>query len=236
MVGSHNVRRLALTAGLMLAFATPTLGVEWGEEVVDPAWDWRPGDLIFRNGVNPFDDALARAMDWPFASVGILRASSAGPRVVFADERQGVTEVTLDGFVSELPIDGYAVYRAASFGGSGSDEQMVQGPIAKYALFVAYAAPFDTQFAFGNGSFYNAELPFKAALGAGTVLGEMERIGTLAEGKPQLRDLFLSAMSEHPYCAIVMGEAECWAEIADISIVSTATILRSDLLTRVHPR
>lgn len=232
----RTVLRSIFAATLVLATATRGHAVEWGEEVAEPAWDWRPGDLIVRNGVNPFDDALARAMGWPFASVGILRSSSAGPRVVFADEVQGVTEVTLDGFVAELSAEDYDVYRAPDFAGSAEGEQMVQGPIAKYALLTAYGAPFDAQLAFGNGKFYNAELPFEAALGAGVVLGETVRLGTLAEGKPELRDLFLSRLREHPYCAVVMGDEECWKEIADVSIATVQTILQSGLLTRVHPR
>mgnify|MGYP000949322812 CR=1 FL=1 len=66
-------------------------GADYETLMAEAAWDWRPSDLIFRNGVNDIDEAMKRSFGLEWASVGILRASSGGPRVVYADPSDGVT-------------------------------------------------------------------------------------------------------------------------------------------------
>lgn len=79
--------------------------------MAEAGWDWRPGDLIFRNGINDIDEAVKRSFGLRWASVGILRASSGGPRVIFASQSDGVTEEMLYEHVEGLSSDEYAVYR-----------------------------------------------------------------------------------------------------------------------------
>lgn len=86
-------------------------GADYDARAKEAAWDWRPGDLIFRDGINPLDDAVKRALGLRWASVGILRASSGGPRVIFADQETGVTEKMLYEHVEGLSPGDHAVYR-----------------------------------------------------------------------------------------------------------------------------
>lgn len=226
-------RALAVAGSAIISLPNPASSVEWGEEVAEAEWDWRPGDLIFRNDVNSFDDRLAKANGWRWASVGILRASSAGPRVVFASEQDGVTEVTLDGFVANISQDEYAVYRVTQFTTKDAAGEITQGPLVRYSMFIAYGAAYDPQALFGNGTYYNAELPFEAALSAGVTLGDTTTIEDLAGAENDIRDLFLQKMENHPYCVVAMNRDECWNEIRTISVVTTETIMSSDLLVRL---
>ncbi|MDO5641802.1 MAG: hypothetical protein Q4G26_05355 [Paracoccus sp. (in: a-proteobacteria)] len=35
--------------------------VDWAEIMAEAAWDWRPGDLIFRNGLDDIDEMIRQA-------------------------------------------------------------------------------------------------------------------------------------------------------------------------------
>jgi len=98
--------------------------------MAEAEWDWRPGDLIFRNGINGFDDAVRSAEGSQWASVGVLRASSGGPKVVFVDEDDGVTEVMLDVFIEDILSDQYAVFRVQGVATQLPDGQQIQGLMA----------------------------------------------------------------------------------------------------------
>ena len=99
------------------------------ERFKEAEWDWHPGDLIFRNDINEFDELVRRADGAKWASVGILRSSSGGPRVLYVDEKAGVTEAMLYEFVDGLTIDDYAVYRIEDVDPNEPDKLMVQGPL-----------------------------------------------------------------------------------------------------------
>lgn len=75
-------------------------------------WGWQPGDLIFRNGVNPIYESIKRSLGLKWASVGILRPGCGGPRVVHVDQADGVTEDLLYEYVERLSPGEYAVYHA----------------------------------------------------------------------------------------------------------------------------
>lgn len=134
-------------------------GTDWAMAMAEAEWDWHPGDLIFRNGINDQDELLRDAEGGAWASVGILRASSGGPRVVYADQDQGVTEVMLYEFVDGLGPDDYAVYRIDALDPNRPGQQMQMGPIATYALTVAYGAGFDSHMLPDDDMFYNADCP-----------------------------------------------------------------------------
>lgn len=106
-----------------LALCSPAGAQEESDSLVEPelnaaavhdmgeaAWDWRPGDLMFRDGINDIDEAMKRSFGLQWASVGILRSSSGGPRVAFVKQSDGVTEEMLYEHVEELSPDEYAVF------------------------------------------------------------------------------------------------------------------------------
>lgn len=126
-----------------LAGPEPTGEATLGTE--EAAWDWQPGDLIFRNGINEIDEALKRTLGLGWASVGMLRPSSGGPRVVFVDPSRGVTEEMLYAHVDGLSADGYAVYRLRDLnpGHDPETDVMTVGPMVGFALSIAYGAPQD---------------------------------------------------------------------------------------------
>lgn len=200
-------------------------------------WDWRPGDLIFRNGVNDIDEAVKRTFGLDWASVGIIRASSGGPRVVYADQSDGVTEEMLYEHIEGLSSDEYAVYRLRDPGANDDpDDQMGSGPLVRLPLTIAYGAPFDRQFVLGNEVFYNAELAFAGALNAGVVLGSPVRLRELLEepedADPELRKL----LEEHRYCRYATSFDECWTyDLRNQSIVTTDSLIGSGGLKQVYP-
>lgn len=118
------------------SLAGPELGQPGHYEMMKEAeWDWQPGDLIFRNGVNEIDETVKRALGLRWASVGILRASSGGPRVVYAHQERGVYEDMLFDYVEGLSSDDYVVYRLSGVDpGYDPQDQMGSGPLVRLAL------------------------------------------------------------------------------------------------------
>lgn len=229
----------AIFTAVISVGAVSAFGQEPGDAaalMAEAEWDWRPGDLIFRNGLNGFDEAvrIVEGSDW--ASVGILRASSGGPRVVFVDESEGVTEVMLDDFIDSLSRDEYVVYRVEGVTTSRPDGQQIQGPIAAYSLSVAYGAPIDVILRFGNGNYYNAELAFEAAMSAGVVLGQPKPIADLALPGSDVWERVLEAWQDNPYCVAAITIEDCWSSINDAAVVTTGTLLASENLRRVYPQ
>ncbi|GGX58433.1 hypothetical protein GCM10007385_28950 [Tateyamaria omphalii] len=219
-----------LSSGASLSGET---AVDWHAIMTEAAWDWQPGDLIFRNGLNSIDEVIRSAEDADWASIGIVRPSTGGPRVVYVDETSGVTETMLDAFIADVGETDYAVYRVKDVTPELLDGQHIQGPIASYTLFVAYGAPYDTLFRFGNGRYYNAELVFEASLNAGVVLGQPRPINALASPESALGQLLLKDWAENPYCVATTSTEQCWEMISDAFIVTPASIIASDKLERV---
>ena len=100
----------ALLFGFWLALQ-PAAAQDWTKIMAEAAWDWRPGDLVFLNGMNAFDDLIREAEGGTWASVGVMRPSSGDPRVVFVDEDAGVTELILYEITEARAPSEYAVYR-----------------------------------------------------------------------------------------------------------------------------
>lgn len=225
----------ALCLGLSLVGPAHADETNWEEAMAEATWDWHPGDLIFRNGVNEIDELIRDSEGGKWASVGILRASSGGPRVVYADQKSGVTEVMLYEFVDGLEDDEYSVYRITSLDPNKPGEQMIMGPVASYSLFVAYGRKFDNLMMFGNGSYYNAELPYLAAQSSGVILSKMTSLDNLADKNAELRSALLTNWEDHPYCEVQASPDDCWNEIKEISVTTPASIIASDAVTRVFP-
>lgn len=210
---------------------------DYAELMAEAAWDWRPGDLIFRNGVNEMDEAMKRSFGLQWASVGILRASSGGPRVVYADQADGVTEVMLYEHVEGLTPGDYAVYRLRDLDPDHDpQDQMGSGPMVRLGLTIAYGAPFDDRLVLGDGAFYNAELAYLSALNAGISLGTPVRLRDLAEGSDDLDPQFRTLLESHRYCRHALSFDECWThDLQNQSIVTTGSLIASGALDRVFP-
>ncbi len=213
-------------------------GGDMAHVMAEAAWDWRPGDLIFRDGINPVDDAMKRALGLQWASVGILRASSGGPRVVFAGQTAGVTEEMLYEHVEGLSPDGYAVYRLRDLAPDYDPEELMwAGPMVRLGLTFAYGAPFDDQLALGDGAFYNAELAYVSALNAGIVAGAPVRLRDLLASPEAVEGDVRALLEGHRYCQYEPTFADCWAwNLRDQAIVTTDSLIESGALERVFPQ
>ena len=212
------------------SLAGPELGQpDYSAIMAEAAWDWRPGDLIFVNGLNEFDELIRQAEGGEWASVGILRPSSGDPRVVFVDDKEGVTEVILYELTDMRSDDEYAVYRVKEAEGSGL------GMLTNYSLFSAYGSPFDTLMLFGNGRFYNAELPFEAAMSEGYIIAAPRKLGDLTDLDSPLAEAILSDWKDHPYCVAALSVEDCWQDVQSIAVITPGALLSSESRERVYP-
>lgn len=220
-----------------LSATGPEPDAEHQAMMAEAAWDWRPGDLIFRNGVNDIDESIRKSLGLEWASVGILRPSSGGPRVAFVDQASGVTEEMLYEHVEGLAPGEYAVYRLRDLDPDyDPDAQMWPGPMVRFALFIAYGQPFDQQFTLGEGAFYNAELAYLSALNAGIVPGAPVPLSELAKDPGDLDDGFRKLLEGHRYCRYEPVFDECWRHnLQGQAIVTTASLIASGALERVFP-
>lgn len=228
-------RAPVLLAIAFLSAPAHAQGTDWAKAMAEAEWDWHPGDLIFRNGINDLDELLRDAEGGAWASVGILRASSGGPRVVYADQDQGVTEVMLYEFVDGLGPDDYAVYRIDALDPNRPGQQMQMGPVATYALTVAYGAGFDSHMLPGDDSFYNAELPFLAAGSARVVLADPIPLERLGAASPAFRDAMLADWQTHPRCAALEKADDCWEKIKGTVVITPGRLTASDHTRQVFP-
>lgn len=202
---------------------------DWDAIMAEAAWDWRPGDLIFLNGINDFDELIRQPEGGKWGSVGIMRPSSGDPRVVFASEGSGVTELILYEVTDVRTEAEYAVYRIKDAVPQGL------GLLTNYSLFSAYGKPFDHLMLFGNGSFYNAELPFEAAMSEGYTIAKPRKLADLADLESPLAEAILTDWRGHPYCVAALSEADCWEELKNIAVVTPGALLASGALEQVYP-
>lgn len=218
--------------------AEPELGQsDYSAAMAEARWDWRPGDLIFRDKINDIDDAIKRSFGLQWASVGILRPSSGGPRVVFVDQSDGVTEEMLYEHIEGLSPHEYAVYRAPDLNQDyDPEEQMWPGPLVRFALFIAYSQPFDDQFLLGDGAFYNAELVYASAMNAGIVLGSPIKLRNLVTDVENMDPELRKVLEAHRYCRYELAFEDCWTyNLQDQSIVTTNSMISSGALEQVYP-
>ncbi len=232
-----RIKSLSLICALLLAApaAMAEAPVDWVKLMAEAEWDWQPDDLIMRNGVNALDDLRREAEGGPWATVGILRPSSGGPRVVYVDEDEGVTEVMLYEFTEGLEAADYAVYRPAIAPDPDADGTMAVGPLGRFALFSAYGAGHDRQMLFGNDRYYNAELPYEAGLSAGQVLGQPRPLGQIAAPDSAYAQALLQDWRGHPYCRVAPSAADCWSRMSGIAVVTPASLIAARGMVRVFP-
>ncbi|ARC89153.1 hypothetical protein [Rhodovulum sp. MB263] len=245
---------LPLSLGLAAVMAPFALAQETDDAALmaEAAWDWRPGDLIFRDGLNESDGVIKRAFGLRWESVGILRPSSGGPRVVYVDPSEGVTEEMLYVYVDGLSARDYAVYRVREAGREQARPgqmnaaqmntaqmetgQMNTGALAQPALTVFYGAPSDDGLMLGDGAFYSAELVYEAALNAGIVLGAPIRLSDLAANPDDLDRGLRARLEDHRYCRYELSFEACWANsLGQHAIVTTGSLIGSGMLERVFP-
>lgn len=244
-----NMKQTILAALAAIASGTPLwaqdddslAGPELGqpgyyETMREAAWDWRPGDLIFRNGMKRRDELVRDAEGGRWATVGLLRAASGDPRVVYVDESLGVTEVMLDEFIHGLSGSEYAVYRIGRLdANSVPGRQMEQGPLMRYVLFIAYEHRYDPLMLLGRGGFYNADLPYIAALSSGVFLGDPVPLETLGDNNPALRADLLVNWQSHPQCRVQFTSEDCWEMIKGTAVVTPRVLIDSPEVQQVFP-
>ena len=225
---------LPLIAILMPA-ALAAQEVDWAEIMKEAEWDSRPGDLIFRNAMSEMDELVRQAEGGDWSSVGILRAASGDPRVVYVDGEEGVTEAMLYDYVAGLAPDEYAVYRIDELDVNTSGQQMTMGPVASYALFNAYGADHEWPGMFGNGAYYNAELPFEAAQSFGVTLGRPVRLSALVKTSPELREGLLERWKDYRLCRYSDTADECWEVMGQIAVITPSALISAPEMRRVYP-
>ena len=238
------MKRLISTALAIVAFAAPIEAQEddtlAGPELGQPgsslmtseaAWDWVPGDLVFRNGLNDFDEIVRENESGLWASVGVIRPSGGGPVVIYADEQQGVTETPLDLFIED---EAYTVFRVTSLA-SVRAESFDLGPMALFAGILAMNMPYDAEMMLENGKFYNAELAFAAALNAGVLLAVPKPLRDVTGPDAPLGQALLKDRIGHFPCVEATDEEMCWGWMRNLAIVTPGMILSSDALEQVYP-
>lgn len=238
------MRRRILAASAALAFATPAWAqhddVLAGPKVDQPdhsaliaeaAWDWLPGDLVFRNGLNDFDEIVRQTKSGQWASVGVIRPSGGGPMVIYVDEKQGVTETPLDLFIAH---QAYAVFRVASLENVRAESYDL-GPMALFAGISAMQMPYDSEMMFENGKFYNAELPFAAALNAGVLLVTPKPLRDITSMDAPLGRFLLEGRPGHFPCIEATDKEMCWGWMRNLAIVTPGMIVASDAVVQIYP-
>lgn len=237
------MKRAILAASVVFALATtvwaqendslagPELGQPGSSMITaEAAWDWLPGDLVFRNNLNDFDEILRENESGDWASIGVIRQSSGGPMVVFVDEKEGVTETLLDNFIDG---EAYAVYRVDGLDDVRSESYDL-GPMALYALH-RYGFAYDNELTFENGKFYNSELVFAAALNAGVLLSMPKPLREITAPDAPLGEALLTSRMGHYPCIEATDPEMCWSWMRDLAIVTPGSILSSDALEQVYP-
>ena len=238
------MKRTILAASVTFAFGTPVWAQEnhslaWPElgqpgptiMTAEAAWDWVPGDLVFRNGLNDFDEIVRENESGQWASVGVIRPSGGGPVVIYVDEQHGVTETPLDLFIAD---EAYTVFRVTSLA-SVRAESFDLGPMALFAGILAMNMPYDTEMMFENGKFYNAELPFAAALNAGILLVVPKPLRDVTGPDAPLGQALLKDRIGHFPCVEATDKEMCWGWMRNLAIVTPGMILSSDALEQVYP-
>lgn len=214
------------------SLALPELGqTDYSTITAEAAWDWLPGDLVFRNGLNDFDEVVRKNESGQWASVGVIRPSGGGPVVIYADEEQGVTETPLDLFITD---EAYAVFRVTSLE-TVRAESYDLGPMALFAGILAMHMPYDAEMMLENGKFYNAELPFAAALNAGILLAAPKPLREITTSDAPLGKALLKGRLGHFPCVEATDEEMCWGWMRNLAIVTPQMLSSSDLLEQVYP-
>ncbi len=73
------LRNVAVLFGFWLALQ-PAAAQDWNKIMAEAAWDWRPGDLVFLNDVNAFDDLVCSDLRGGGRQMGLGRGDAAVQR------------------------------------------------------------------------------------------------------------------------------------------------------------
>lgn len=219
---------VAFTSGAPAALAQET---DYSGLMAEAAWDWLPGDMVFRNNLNDIDEIVRENESGAWASVGVVRPSSGGPVVIYVDEEQGVTETPLDLFIEN---EAYAVFRVASLEDVRA-ESYDPGPMALFAGILAMGMPYDAEMMFENGKFYNAELPFAAALNAGVMLVTPQPLRDVTTMDAPLGQALLENRIGRYPCIEATDREMCWGWMGNLAVVTPGMILSSDAVEQVYP-
>lgn len=203
----------------------------YSSNAAEAEWDWLPGDLVFRNGLNKFDEVVRKNESGLWGSVGVVRPSGGGPVVIYVDEQIGVTETPLDLFVSG---EAYAVYRVTSLKDVRA-ESFDLGPMALFAGVVTIGMPYDSEMAFENGKLYNAELPYVAALNAGVVLTAPKPLREVTTPDAPLGVALLEDRIGRYPCIEATDEEMCWGWMRNLAVVTPNMITSSEAVEQVFP-
>ena len=238
------MKRAILTALVAISSGLPTLAQvddslaefdlgkeDYSKAFAEAAWDWLPGDLVFRNGLNDFDEVVRENEAGRWASVGVIRPSGGGPVAMYVDEDKGVTETPLDLFIAD---EDYAVYRVTRLANVRAESYDL-GPMALFAGIQAMGMPYDTEMMLENGKFYNAELPFAAALNAGVVLVAPQPLRDVTTPQAPLGRALLANSIGHFPCIEATDMDMCWGWMRNLAIVTPGMLLASDQLEQVYP-
>lgn len=214
------------------SLAGPELGQpDYATMMAEAAWDWLPGDFVFRNNLNDFDEIVRQNESGQWASAGVIRPSSGGPVVIYVDEKHGVKETPLDLFIAN---EAYAVFRVTSLE-SVRAESYDLGPMALFAGIVAMEMPYDTEMMFENGKFYNAELPFAAALNAGIMLVAPKPLREVTTPEAPLGQALLENRIGHFPCIEATDKEMCWGWMRNLAIITPGILISSEALEQVYP-
>lgn len=227
------MKRTILAALVAFAFGAPAWPQEpdYSEMMAEAAWDWLPGDLVFRNNLNDFDEIVKQNESGQWASVGVTRPSSGGPVVIYVDEEQGVTETPLDLFIEN---EAYAVFRVTSLETMRAESYDL-GPMALFAGIVAMEMPYDTEMMLENGKFYNAELPFAAALNAGILLVTPTPLREVTTPEAPLGQTLLKNRVGRFPCIEATDKEMCWGWMRNLAIITPGALISSEALEQIYP-
>ncbi|MBU3030303.1 peptidoglycan peptidase [Paracoccus marinaquae] len=229
------MRRILLRLSLVLATFSGSSAFAQDSDytgmMAEAAWDWLPGDLVFRNGLNDFDEIVRQNESGEWASVGVIRPSSGGPVVIYVDQEQGVTETPLDLFIES---EAYAVFRVKGLEAVRAESYDL-GPMALFSGIVAFGMPYDTELMLENGKLYNAELPFAAALNAGVMLVAPKPLRDVTTIDAPLGEALLENRIGHFPCIEATDTEMCWGWMKNLAIVTPGMIVSSDVVVQVYP-
>jgi hypothetical protein len=182
------------------------------------------GDLVFQSSKSGQAPAIKEAQrGHPATHVGIVVRGDDGAVSVL----EAVGPVTKTPWRRFFARGGdVAVYRDPRL----SPQQRLQlVDVAMHDLGKGY----DVAFSADDDRIYCSELVWRAYRGLGLPIGTVEATGDLALDGPNVRRLFSTRWRAHPRCAELKTQAACRDAIAEEPIVTPASLMDDDRLTRV---
>lgn len=95
--------------------------------------------------------------------------------------------------------------------------------------------PYDDEMMFENGKFYNAELPFAAALNSGVLLVTPKPLREVTAIDAPLGKALLKNRIGHFPCIEATNTEMCWGWMRNLAIVTPGMITSSDDVNQIYP-